>query len=354
MIANATRMAALFGLDHATQLAVLPLFHAHALGFGLMTALVGGGHLVVAERFDPFAWASIIRDERVRVTSVVPTLLGPLLDVRVRQDAVPTLERVLVSSAPLDAALAQKFQERTGIPLVHGWGLSEYTNFACCLPIDLDEDARRELLLGGVSASIGAPLPGTEVEVRCGDGARLPEGRTGELFVRGDGTMLSYFREPEATRLAIDDDGWLRTGDEGRFVRHAGRPFFHVTGRIKEIIIRGGEKISPVAVERRLLRALPELDGKLVVLGFSHEVHGEEVGAYLEMASLPESIESRLRAALSGMTHETRPKVVLFSAMDIPRTHTGKIQRRRLEPLFSRYGSWRGPQVVATAGDASG
>jgi long-chain acyl-CoA synthetase len=352
MIANASRMAARFGLDRTTQLAVLPLFHAHALGFGLMSALVSGGHLVVAERFDPFSWAEVIRAEGVQVTSVVPTLLRPLLDVRTRHDAVPTLERMLVSSAPLEASLARTFQERTGIALMHGWGLSEYTNFACCLPRDLTAGERRDLLFGGASASIGTPLPGTEVEVRDGDGARLPEGRTGELFVRGDGTMLSYFQDPEATRRAIDEAGWLRTGDEGRFSLHRGRPFFHVTGRIKEIIIRGGEKISPVAVEQRLLRTVPELAGKLVVLGFSHEVQGEEVGAYLEMAALPEATEQRLREALSAMTLETRPKVVLFGAMNIPRTHTGKIQRRKLQPLFSRFGSWRGAPVLANAGEA--
>ncbi len=350
MIANASRMATLFRLDHTTQLAVLPLFHAHALGFGLMSALVSGGHLVVTERFDPFSWAEVICAEKVRVTSVVPTLLGPLLDVRARQDKVPTLERMLVSSAPLDGALAQKFQERTGIALMHGWGLSEYTNFACCLPLELADDERRLLLFGGPSASIGTPLPGTEVEVRDGDGKRLPQGKPGELYLRGDGAMVSYFRDPEATRRTLDDDGWLRTGDEGQYrIRH-GLPFFHITGRIKEIIIRGGEKISPISVEQLILRTVPELAGKLVVLGFPHDAHGEEVGAYLELSGLSESLERRLRGALSEMTVETRPKIVLFGPTGIPRTHTGKIQRRRLEPLFSRYGTWRGPQVVAAEG----
>src|SRR6185295_7564953 len=102
LLHNGWSMARCFGLDGTTQLAVLPLYHAHALGFGLMSALSSGGHLVLSERFDPFAWPEIIRRESVTVTSVVPTLLPPLMETRVAASQVPTLRALLVSSAPLD------------------------------------------------------------------------------------------------------------------------------------------------------------------------------------------------------------------------------------------------------------
>ncbi len=284
------------------------------------------------------------------MTSLVPTLLAPLLDVGLRRHAVPSLEKLLVSSAPLDVAIAQSFEDRTGLPIVHGWGLSEYTNFACCVPPDLTDDARRSLLYGGEIASMGCPLPGTEVTVLDAHGGPAAECEPGELCVRGDGRMLSYFRDPEATRRTIDSDGWLHTGDEGVYRLFCGRPFFFVTGRIKEIIIRGAEKVSPLAIERRLLSGLPELGGKLVVLGFPHTVHGEEVGAYLEIDSVPKALELRLLEALAGMHRDSRPKVVLFGPMRIPRTHTGKVQRRRrLEQLFSSYRSWHGRSLVRAA-----
>ena len=174
---------------------MLPLYHAHALGFGLMTTLTTGGHLVFMERFDPFAWGEVLRVESVTLTSVVPTLLQPLLQIGVRAEKIPTLRAVLVSSAPLTASLARAFEEKTKLRLLQGWGLSEYTNFACCLPADLPEDERQRLLYGGELTCIGSPLPGTEVKVVGPDGTTLAADERGELCVRGHSTMLSYFRD---------------------------------------------------------------------------------------------------------------------------------------------------------------
>jgi long-chain acyl-CoA synthetase len=334
LLHNGWSMARCFGLDDTSQLAVLPLYHAHALGFGMMSSLSSGGHLVLAERFDPFAWPEIIRRESVTVTSVVPTLLPPLLETRVAASKVPTLRCLLVSSAPLDLSLARAFERHTEIPLVQGWGLSEYTNFACCLSPALPPEHRRALLLEGELTSIGSPLEGTEVTII-----------DGELCVRGPSRMLGYFKDEPATSAAIDEDGWLHTGDEGQVV-HQDRPYFFITGRKKEIIIRGGEKISPLAVERKLLAALPELLGQLVVVGFPHHAQGEEVGAYLELPALEDSLRLGLMAALDALPVDLRPKVVLHGTAPIPRTHTGKIQRRKLQPLFARFAEHKGPVHV--------
>jgi long-chain acyl-CoA synthetase len=334
LLHNGWSMARCFGLDGASQLAVLPLYHAHALGFGLMSALSSGGHLVLAERFDPFAWPEIIRRESITVTSVVPSLLPPLLETRVAASKVPSLRCLLVSSAPLDISLARAFEEQTQIPLVQGWGLSEYTNFACCLSPALSPERRRALLLDGELTSIGSPLEGTEVTII-----------DGELCVRGPSRMLGYFKDEAATRATIDGDGWLHTGDEGQRRDEDGGYFF-ITGRKKEIIIRGGEKISPLAVERKLLAAVPELQGQLVVVGFPHHAQGEEVGAYLEIAALDDRLRLGLMAALDALPIDLRPKVVLHGAAPIPRTHTGKIQRRKLQPLFARFFEHKGPVHV--------
>jgi long-chain acyl-CoA synthetase len=335
LLHNGWSMARCFGLDGATQLAVLPLYHAHALGFGLMSALSSGGHLVLAERFDPFAWPEIIRREGVTVTSVVPTLLPPLLETRATADKVPSLRCLLVSSAPLDAALARTFEAQTEIRLVQGWGLSEYTNFACCLSPALPAERRRALLLDGELTSVGSPLEGTEVTII-----------DGELCVRGPSRMLGYFKDEAATAATIDAEGWLHTGDEGQLREVDGRPYFFITGRKKEIIIRGGEKVSPLAVERKLLAAVPELRGQLVVVGFPHHAQGEEIGAYVEIEALEEPLRVGLIAALDALPIDLRPKVVLHGATPIPRTHTGKIQRRKLQPLFAKFAEHKGPVHV--------
>ena len=346
LLSNAWSMARNFRLHATRQLAVLPLYHAHAFGFGLMTALSTGGHLVFTERLEPFNWAQVIRAESVEVTSVVPSLLPMLLAAGVTGEKVPTLRHIMVSSAPLPVEVAREFEARTQIPLIQGWGLSEYTNFACCVSPHESADERARLMFSWEVPSIGPALEGTEVRVVDGRGVPVEEGARGELAVRGHSMMLGYFRDPENTARAIDADGWLQTGDEGFFQLHRGRPIYFVTGRLKEIIIRDADKYSPLRLERRLVEALPELSGRLVVLGFPHREHGEEVGAYLEIASLDEALRARIAAAIQAMPVAERPKVVLHGALPIPRTHTGKIQRRKMQPWFAAWVAHRGPTLI--------
>jgi long-chain acyl-CoA synthetase len=350
LFANAESMADNFGLEGTTQLAVLPLYHAHAFGFGLMTALATGGHLVFSERLEPFTWANVIRAESVAVTSVVPTLLPMLLAAGVTAEKVPSLRHIMVSSAPLPTELARTFETRTRIPLVQGWGLSEYTNFACCVSPRATKEEHDALMFSWEVPSIGPALSGTEVLVRDPNGAALGEGARGELVVRGHSMMAGYFEDAENTARAIDEGGWLHTGDEGFHVVHGGRPVFFVTGRIKEIIIRDAEKYSPLGLERRIVLALPDLSGKLVVLGFPHEEHGEEVGAYIEVASMDPAAQAALTAVLDGMPLAERPKVVLFGTQAIPRTHTGKVQRRKMQGWFAAWSGHRGATVIREVG----
>ena len=253
ILANAWSLAENFALRATTQLAVLPLYHAHALGFGLMTALTTGGHLVFSDRFDPFAWPELVRAHDVAIASVVPTLLPTLLQAGLTAARVPSLRAILVSSAPLSIELAREVARRSAIRLVHGWGLSEYTNFACCT--SPDEDPLYDVDV----PSVGSPLVGTEVRVVDAGGRELPARARGELCVRGHSTMQSYLDDPEATRQAIDANGWLHTGDEGFWIPRGDKRTLFVTGRLKEIIIRGGEKHSPIALERILAAAVPEL-----------------------------------------------------------------------------------------------
>src|SRR5262249_52607806 len=117
---------------------------------------------------------------------------------------------------------------------------------------------------------------------------------------------------------------------------------------LKEIIIRDAEKYSPLALERRLLAGVPELSGRLAVLGFPHTLHGEEVGAYVEIAALDASLRERLLAAVAALPVAEQPKVILHGEEPIPRTHTGKIQRRKMQPWFEGYADHRGAGTIAT------
>lgn len=351
LLCNGWSMAQNFQLDATTQLAVLPLYHAHAFGFGLMSALSTGGHLVFTERLEPFTWAEVIRKESVEVSSVVPSLLPMLLAAGITREKVPTLRAMLVSSAPLPRDVARDFEARTQIALTQGWGLSEYTNFACCMSPDAPPEEHERLMHGWEVPSIGPALEGSEVRVVDPNGAPAAEGERGELLIRGHSTMLGYFQDPENTARALDAGGWLHSGDEGMFRMHGGRPIFFVTGRLKEIIIRDAEKYSPLRLEQRLVEAVPELSGRLVVLGFAHQAHGEEVGAYVEIDALDDALRARLTSAIQAMPLAERPKVVLHGQQPIPRTHTGKIQRRKMQPWFDAWVGHRGAVVIDRLAD---
>jgi long-chain acyl-CoA synthetase len=346
LIANAWSMARNFRLAGTVQYAVLPLYHAHAFGFGLMTALSTGGHLVFSERLEPFTWARVVRAESVEVSSVVPSLLPALRAAGVTRKQVPSLRHLMVSSAPLSTAIARDFEAHTEIPLIQGWGLSEYTNFACCVSPFVSPEEHQRLMFSWEVPSIGPALEGTEVRVIDAHGGPAAEGTRGELLVRGHSMMGGYFQDAENTARTIDADGWLHTGDEGFFRLQHDTPIHFVTGRLKEIIIRDAEKYSPLRLEQRLLEALPELSGRLVVLGFPHREHGEEVGAYLEIDACDNSLRQRLGAAIEAMPVAERPKVVLHGTQPIPRTHTGKIQRRKMQPWFALWAEHRGQTVV--------
>jgi acyl-CoA synthetase (AMP-forming)/AMP-acid ligase II len=209
---NAWSMAQNFRLLGTTQLAVLPLYHAHAFGFGLMTALSTGGHLVFTERLEPFAWAEVVRKENVAVSSVVPTLLPMLLATGLTRSKVPPLRHLLVSSAPLPVDLARDFETRTQIPLIQGWGLSEYTNFACCVSPFEPEDEHAKMMFGWEVPTIGPALTGSDVRVIDAAGAPAAEGVRGELVIRGHSTMSGYYQVP--ARVLEDGDeltAWTRS-----------------------------------------------------------------------------------------------------------------------------------------------
>jgi long-chain acyl-CoA synthetase len=202
-------------------------------------------------------------------------------------------------------------------------------------------------MFGWEAPSIGPSLESAEVKVEGPGGELVSEGERGELMIRGPSRMLGYFEDPDTTARTIDSDGWLRTGDEGFFRMHGGRPVFFVTGRLKEIIIRDAEKYSPLRLEGRLVAAVPEVSGKLVVLGFAHKEHGEEVGAYLELEGIDDSLRARLTEAVQSLPVAERPKVILYGTDPVPRTHTGKIQRRKMQPWFAGYEGHRGATVIA-------
>ncbi len=323
---------------------VLPIHHVNGIVVTLLTPLVAGAKAVLNHKFSPTTFWVRIEHERVRIASVVPTLLAFLLERRdlFAPSATRCLSHLICGAGPLTVELARQFEETFGIRVLHGYGLSETTCYATMLPLDLSPAAHRHWMQHFGFPSIGVALPVCNVAIHDADGNALPPGRRGEIVICGPSVMNGYFKRPEANAEAFAH-GWFRSGDEGFYELDAeGRAFFFITGRIKELIIRGGVNLSPFEIDE-VLSSLPGVRCGLAV-GFEHRWYGEEVGAYI----VPEDgatldADAILRAARARLPFHKSPKVVVFGT-DIPVTSTGKYQRNKLKAYFE---PWRDVQFTA-------
>jgi len=285
-------------------------------------------------------WASVMREENVEFVSMVPSLLHVIAKMNVTQDDLPSLKGVLVSSAPLQKDLANSFIKNSGINLFHGWGLSEYTNFACCTKVGAEESYYELMYQQEKTLSIGHQLIGTEISVQNEKGTLLGENEVGELCIRGGSLMTGYYNNKVETDKAMGG-GWLRSGDLGYWLNTSAGKSFYITGRKKEIIIRAGEKYSPMIIESYIEKMVPSLEtGKYAVVGFESKIFGEEIGLYIKDDGQYD--KENIIEGLEVISFEMRPKVVLFSSDDVPVTATGKVKRNVISQLFVNYKNYTG------------
>lgn len=324
----------------ARMMCVLPIHHVNGTVVTLLTPLVAGGSVVLNRRFRSAGFWRRVAEERVEIISVVPTLMQFLLEAKEPRDGLDlrALRHFICGAGPLTVDLALRFEERFGVPIMHGYGLSETTCYSCFLPLELTPEEHRHWLSHYGFPSIGVPLPCNAMAIfdKEGKGIEQPQGERGEIAIRGANVMGGYYQRPDANAETFLYQ-WFRSGDEGFMIRDArNRPFFFITGRIKELIIRGGVNLSPFEIDEVLQRC-PGVKSAIAV-GFEHDYMGEEVGAYVQCepgASLTaQEIQEHCRKA--GLSFAKLPKVVLFGE-DIPVTSTGKYQRTRLQRLFEPY-----------------
>jgi len=246
---------------------------------------------------------------------------------------------IICGAGPLTVELARKFDQIFQKRIVHGYGLSETTCYSCFLPIDLSQAEHHHWMTECGFPSIGCPLPCNEMAIQDPNGNALPRDARGEIVIRGHNVMKYYFKRPDANKDTFAN-GWFRSGDEG-FYREGkdGRPYFFITGRLKELIIRGGVNYSPFDIDE-VLNAIPGVKAAMAV-GFENDFYGEEVGAYVQREEGSNiSDEEVIEACRAALPFSKRPKVVVFGET-FPVTSTGKYQRNKLKPLFEE---WKGVQ----------
>ena len=329
--------------NNQRMMCVLPIHHVNGTVVTLMTPMFVGATVVLNQRFQSEHFFERIEKERVNVVSVVPTLLAFLIEFyKIRREQLSALSaklsgfrHIICGAGPLTVELAQQFEEMFHIPIVHGYGLSETTCYSCFIPSTLSEEEHRHWMRDFGFPAIGPALPQNEMMIASEDGRELAPGEKGEIAIRGLNVMKYYYDNDEANEKTFSY-GWFRSGDEGFYQIDAnGKKVFFITGRLKELIIRGGVNISPLEIDEVLARC-PKVKSAIAV-GFENDFYGEEVGAYVQImegATLAES--DIVEFCKLHLPFAKTPKVVVFGN-DIPVTSTGKYQRNKCKPLFKEW-----------------
>lgn len=317
LAANAQAIAAEHALTPADRvLAVLPLYHINAFAVTMLAPLASGGSLAMAPKFSAAQFWRQAIDHECTWLNVVPTIVSYLLEGEAPpREPLARIRLCRSASAALPPEHLRAFEAKFGIGIVETMGLTETVAPAFSNPLD---PARRKL--GSVGRASGG-------EARIVDAAMAPvaDGVTGELAIRGPHVMRGYYKNDAATREAFTADGWLRTGDLGH---RDGDGFFFVTGRIKELIIKGGENIAPREIDEALLGHPAVLEAAAVGIADVH--YGQEIMACVVLREGMACSEDDLRAfCLERLGRYKTPKILRFVAA-LPRGPSGKVQRLKL------------------------
>jgi sulfoacetate-CoA ligase len=300
-------------------LSSLPLYHINGQCIGTVAPLVSGGSIVMPHRFSVSQWWPLVERFRPTWLNVVPTIVAYLLNgpalTSTQAEAARGVRFARSASAPLPPDQQRAFEHRFGISVLEAMGLTECASVAFANP--LDPMARK-------IGSVGRPL-GVEARVAAPDGTVLRDAEAGEIEVRGPNVMLGYYRAHEETAKAVDAEGWLKTGDLGH--RDADG-FYFVTGRSKELIIKGGENIVPREIDEALLRHPAVLEGAAV--GVPDPEYGQEILACVVVKADASLSERELRAHCEReLGRYKAPKFIRFVA-ELPKGPSGKVQRLKL------------------------
>jgi acyl-CoA synthetase (AMP-forming)/AMP-acid ligase II len=299
--------------EEDVALCIMPLFHVHGLIASTLATLLSGGTVVVPLKFNALSFWRTIREHRVTWYSGVPTMHQLLLArTRNKPAEAATLRFIRSCSAPLSAELIHKIEELFGVPFVEAYGMTEAAHQMTSNPLP-----PRHRKAGSVGVGTGL-----RIAIMDKEGNHLGTNQRGEVAIQGANVFRGYENNSEANARAFVN-GWFRTGDEGLLDEDC---YLHLTGRMKDIIIRGGENIAPHEVDEILLRH-PAV-AAAVTFGCVHPILGEEVAAAVVLHEPNGATESALIKHCREFLAEYKCPTKIYLVESIPTTATGKIRRR--------------------------
>ena len=322
---NAYFSAEAMGLDETDRLCVpVPFYHCFGIVLANLLCFSVGSTLVIAcEHFEPLAVLQAIHEERCTAIHGVPTMfIAQLEHPRFSEFDLSSLRTGIMAGAPCSPVLMKKVMELMHCKeILIGYGETEA---APLTHLTLRHDTLEHRI-----ETVGMNLPHQEVKVIDVDSKQIvPYGEVGEVCFRGYHIMLGYYGDEEATAKTVDKNGWLYSGDLGTMDE---KGYLRITGRLKDMIIRGGENIYPREIEDHLYTHPKIAD--VAVFGVPDEYFGEEIMAWIELHEGEEATEDEIRSFCKGqIAHFKIPKFIWF-VEEFPMTVTGKIQKFRMREI---------------------
>ena len=311
-------------------LSSLPLYHINGQCIATVAPVVSGGSIVMPHRFSAREWWPLVERYRPTWLNVVPTIIAYLLNgPELTPDQARACEAVRFArsaSAPLPPDQHRAFERRFGIGVMEAMGLTETASIAFANPL---EPQRRKY------GSPGLPL-GVEARVVAPDGTVLADDLQGEIQLKGKSVMVGYFRDRERTAQTLNEDGWLSTGDLGR--RDADG-FYFITGRLKELIIKGGENIAPREIDEALMLHPAVLEAAAV--GIPDAGYGQDIAACVVLKPGAQCEDAELAAhCVVHLGRYKTPRLIRIVAA-LPKGPSGKVQRLKLLEMLPQGGAER-------------
>ncbi len=300
-----------------SAIVALPLFHS----FGNIMALVFcrvGATLILLKQFQPKSILASISTHKATFLPLVPTIYSFLVDLYARGGYdVSSLHTCISGGAALPKALLKKVEEVLGVTVIEGYGLTETSPV---ISVNTMKD-------GSVPGSVGPVLPNVEVKIIGDMGNPVAQGEVGEILVRGKTVMSGYWKRIEETKETIQPDGWLKTGDLGH-LDEKGRLYISA-GRKKDLIIRAGENVSPLAIENALMGH--PAPAEVAAVGIADERIGEKVKVCVVLREGADATEQELKDfCRKNLPAFMTPDLIEFHE-SLPKTATGKIIKSQLK-----------------------
>ncbi len=300
-------------------LCVLPIYHINGMCVTVMGTIVSASTLVIPHKFSVNSFWKIIAKFKCSWFSAVPTQFSYILNYEETPEDISSLRFARSASAPLSPDIHKKFEKRFNIPIIETMGLTETGSQITTNPMPPGE------------RKIGSPGKAYGNQIMIGDDQykALPAGETGEILVKGDNVMQGYFKQPEETHKTILGNGWLRTGDLG-YLDNDGYVF--VSGRIKELIIKGGENIAPREIDEALLTHPGILEAAAFAVPCKD--YGERVEACVCLKQKVSVELAELKSHCENQIGKFKSPDNIHIVADLPKGPSGKVQRLKLFELI--------------------